>query len=220
MSVTRQTLLERVRDASNHDAWRDFFGVYEPLLVGYVRKHTGDRGMNFSEIDVQETVQEIFIKLYKALPSFELDYGRGRFRSWLWRITVNAILDRNPARKAYRRAQAAGEDPERARPRVHDEGEVDLRHVSAPAADADAEWDRAYRGAILRKVLEAARDQIEPTNPNKWASFERHALQGRPAADVARELGINANLVYQNSARVLQTVRKMCLEEYDEAIAT
>jgi RNA polymerase sigma-70 factor (ECF subfamily) len=220
MSVTNQTLLERIRDTSDNQAWGEFFAVYEPLLTGYVRRYGADRGMGFGDYDVREIVQDIFIKLYRSMPTFRLDHARGRFRTWLWRITVNAILDRVPSRKAFRRAQAEPGDASAApRPKLYDEGQVDLRNVARPDADEDDQWQRDYRQAILARVLAEVRIEIEPTNPNKWASFERHALQGRAAADVAAELGINANLVYQNTARVLQAVRKRCLEEYEEDLA-
>jgi RNA polymerase sigma-70 factor (ECF subfamily) len=218
MSVTNQTLLERIRDTTDDRSWSEFFALYEPLLTSYVRRWSLDRGLGFSDSDVQEVVQDVFIKLYRSLPSFRLDHARGRFRTWLWRITINAMLDRVPARKAFRRAQRRGDQAQagRQRPKLFDEGQVDLRAVAGPQGEEDAQWSLAYRQAILNRVLDEVRLQIVGDNPNKWASFEGHALQGRAAAEVAAELGINANLVYQNTARVLQAVRRRCLEEYEE----
>ncbi len=221
MSITRQTLLERVRNPTDNDAWNDFFGLYEPLLTGYVRRYSTERGLRFSEFQIQEIVQDIFIKLYRALPNFQLDHQRGRFRTWLWRLTVNVLLDRIPTRKAFRRAQLEKESarPAVPRPKTHDEGTVDLQQIASPAALEDETWLTSYRAVILERALWKTRAMIEPSNPNKWNSFQWHGIEGRPAAAVAIELGINANLVYQNTARVLNTVRQICLEEYEENLA-
>lgn len=219
MSTTNPTLLERIRDGADNDSWSEFFAIYEPMLVGYVRRVSRDRSLGWSDHDVNEAVQDVFIKLYRTMPKFQLDHARGRFRTWLWQITTNAILDRIPGRKAFRRAQQrGGDEPRPPRPKLLDEEQVDLRTLTKPGADEDEQWRQGYRQAILAHVLPLVREEISATNRNKWLSFEKHVLEGRPAADVAAELGINANLVYQNAARVMKTVRAKCLENYEEDV--
>lgn len=225
MSVTNETLLERVRNTADHAAWGEFFAIYEPLLLNYVRGRVRDRSLGWNDHDVQDIVQEIFIKLYRTLPDFHLDHGRGRFRTWLYRITVNAILDRVPGRKSADKVAAENlatdnaPAPQRRRPKVHDEGQVDLRNLTSGAYEPDLDWANGYRQAVLDAVLPQIQAEVSATNPNKWESFARHGLQNRPAAEVAAELGINANLVYQNTARVLELVRRRCLECYDEELS-
>jgi RNA polymerase sigma-70 factor (ECF subfamily) len=226
MSVTNETLLERVRNTADHAAWGEFFSIYEPLLLNYVRGRVRDRSLGWNDHDIQDVVQDIFIKLYRTLPDFQLDHGRGRFRTWLYRITINAVLDRVPGRKSVEKitpADNASPDAapglQRRRPKVHDEGQVDLRHVAVDASEPDLDWANGYRQAVLDAVLPQIQAEVSATNPNKWESFARHGLQCRPAAEVAAELGINANLVYQNTARVLDLVRRRCLECYDEELS-
>ncbi|MGD9644973.1 MAG: RNA polymerase sigma factor [Pirellulales bacterium] len=225
MSVTNETLLERVRNTADHAAWGEFFAIYEPLLLNYVRGRVRDRSLGWNDHDIQDVVQDIFIKLYRTLPDFQLDHGRGRFRTWLYRITINAILDRVPGRKsADKLAAEQADSPDgapqaRRRPKVHDEGQVDLRHVAVDAVEPDLDWANGYRQAVLDAVLPQIQAEVSATNPNKWESFARHGLECRPAAEVAAELGINANLVYQNTARVLDLVRRRCLECYDEELS-
>ncbi|MBM4091287.1 MAG: sigma-70 family RNA polymerase sigma factor, partial [Planctomycetes bacterium] len=98
MTPTRSTLLFRVSDPNDSQAWREFVQLYEPLLMSYVRS----RGV--SEHDARDVVQEVFATLVRKLPGFQLDRTRGRFRTWLWRITQNAVTDW--ARKRGRRAAA------------------------------------------------------------------------------------------------------------------
>ena len=52
-------------------------------------------------------------------------------------------------------------------------------------------------------------------DPKTWACFAEHMLGGRPAAEVAAELGLHSNAVFVNSSRVLARLRLKCAE-YDE----
>ncbi len=85
MDRTRSTLLIRVKKPGRSDrAWGEFVALYEPLLTAYVR-HKG-----LGAEDARDVVQEVFARLVKTLPEFELDRQRGRFRSWLWQVCQSA----------------------------------------------------------------------------------------------------------------------------------
>jgi len=58
------------------------------------------RSLSVSEDEARDIVQDIFIKLAEQLPTFQLDKNQGRFRTWLWRITRNAVIDHVRRRKA------------------------------------------------------------------------------------------------------------------------
>src|SRR5262245_23713440 len=98
MTDTRSTLLRRVRDPADADAWRQFVALYRPLLRAYALK----RGL--AETDADELVQDVLARLVKALHGFDLDRRRGRFRTWLWKVTFNALAER--ARRDRRRGRA------------------------------------------------------------------------------------------------------------------
>jgi RNA polymerase sigma-70 factor (ECF subfamily) len=183
---TRTTLLCRVRDAADSDGWREFVALYKPLIVRYALS----RRRGLSESDARDVAQDVFVRLLKALPTFTLDRSRGRFRTYLWRVTTSALADRD--RRGRRRAAA-------------ERGWLDRRY----GPDARAEWDRAFRERVLGHAMERIR---EATSPKTWACFERHVLQREPAAEVARELGVSANAVYVHSSTVLSRVRAKCAE--------
>jgi len=46
--------------------------------------------------DARDVVQDVFIKLFRDFNKFE---GRSKFKSWLYRVTVNAAIDRVRRRK-------------------------------------------------------------------------------------------------------------------------
>jgi RNA polymerase sigma factor (sigma-70 family) len=191
---TRSTLLARARDPADAEAWGEFVVLYEPLLTSYLRH----RGLGAE--DRRDVVQEVFARLVKSLPNFELDRRRGRFRTWLWQVCQSALADW--ARRRRRRARAE---------------DVWLdRLIESPLPrpdDSDPEWRRMHRSRVLAFALERVRSRSRPTT---WACFERHLLEKRPSAAVASELGLSANAVDINCSRVLGRVRKLCAEYLEE----
>lgn len=191
MTPTNTSLIRRVRDPHDADAWAEFVALYEPLLVAYVR----NRGL--SETDAGDIVQEIFISLLRSLPSFTLDHSRGRFRTWLWQVTMNAIADHQ------RRRQSIGKAEDRWR-----------EQAPAYATDEpDEEWNAAHRQRLLAHVLQKTKATAQERT---WYCFEQHVLKGRSGVELAQELGITANAVCVNANRVLERVRALCAEYMEE----
>ena len=201
MATTRGSLIERVSVPGDGDAWAEFVGIYEPLLTGYIRASSRCRGLDTH--DVADLVQTVFIKLFRTLPRFTLDRQRGRFRTFLYRLTMNAMIDHL---RAGRRWKTAAEPVEEL-PETSDRDEP------------DAQWTERYRRTVFDQVARQVREETLPTNPKKWTSFEEHCLKDRPAKEVAAELGIPASLVYQNATRVMRAIREQCLAVYDEDLA-
>src|SRR5215468_9732768 len=144
MDQTRSTLLMRVRDPADTAAWGEFVALYEPLLTAYLQ-HQG-----LGPEDTRDVVQDVFARLVKSLPDFELERRRGRFRTWLWQVCRSALVDW--ARR--RRRQARAED-------------AWLERLSEPAtsveAERDEEWDRLHGRRILAFALETVRARSRPT---------------------------------------------------------
>ena len=186
MLETRISLLERVRDPADAAAWAEFVGVYQPLLVAYLRK----RGAPADIAD--DIVQDVFSRLVPAMARFDLSPERGRFRTWLWQVTHNALVDWARHRDVQERA------------------EREWAVTQEPTAVApDSEWEELYRRRILETVMERVRQSTQATS---WSCFEGRVLNGRPGVEVAAELGVSVNAVYINASRVLTRVRQECLE--------
>jgi RNA polymerase sigma-70 factor (ECF subfamily) len=195
MAETRTTLLRRLRDPADADAWREFVALYQPLLRAYVLKKAP------AGPDADEVVQEVLARLFKALPDFELDRRRGRFRSWLWKVTASALADelrRRHRRKCAERAFAADDRAE-------------------PPRAADDEPEPDWVAMHHRRVLEFAKERVRArSHPRTWACFEEHVLRGRPSGEVAAELGVAANTVDVYSTRVLNRLRSYCRDYLEE----
>ena len=187
MIETRPTLLQRVAGGTDQKSWSEFVALYEPLLRAFARK----KGMR--PHDGEDVVQVIFVSLLRKLPAY--DRSRGRFRTWLWQIARNAVVDYWRKEKSL----ATAEDQKKAMP------------VEGP--DEEDEWNREHRRRILEFAMEQVREQ---TLAKSWACFEEHILRARRGIEVGKELGLPANSVYVNANRVMQRIRERCALWRDE----
>ena len=189
MTDTRTSLLRRVRNPNDAASWSEFVTLYEPLLLSYIRK----RGLN--DHDAQDVVQTVFITLLRKLPAFELDHSRGRFRTWLWQVAFNAVVDQARARKRVQTAE-------------NKRRETWIEETKTE----DTDWITMHRERLLQHSMERVRDV---TAPKTWTCFEQHILKGRSGADIGAEIGLPANSVYVNASRVMARIREQC-EAYRE----
>jgi len=91
MHSTSPSLLERVRQRSDGEAWGRFVALYTPLLFFWARK------CGLQEEDAADLTQEVFAALVEKLPAFTYDPHRS-FRSWLRTVTLNLWRDRASGR--------------------------------------------------------------------------------------------------------------------------
>ena len=83
---TRASLLLAVRDAGDGRAWAAFAARYGGLVRAWCRR----RGLQAA--DAEDVTQAVLAALYRAMPTFEYDAGRG-FRGYVYRA-----LDRKSTR--------------------------------------------------------------------------------------------------------------------------
>jgi RNA polymerase sigma-70 factor (ECF subfamily) len=180
MSTTSISLLARLRKPGDEQAWQRFVSLYTPLLYHWATT-AGLRGS-----EVEDLVQDIFALLVARLPQFEYDRGQS-FRGWLRTIVVNRCRD------AFRRRQPQA--------------------LPAPAELLDnhsldaAQWlaENEYRTQLAARALDLMRNEFEePT----WRACFECTVNDRPAAEVARELGLSVNAVYVAKSRVLRRLRQ------------
>ncbi len=86
MLTTSTTLLERLRQPTDQEAWTRFVALYNPLLLGRARRH------GLAEVDAADLVQEVLALLLVKLPEFEYRAGGG-FRRWLSTVLHHKFLE-------------------------------------------------------------------------------------------------------------------------------
>ena len=70
---------------------------------------------------------------------------------------------------------------------------------------ADAFWDAEDRHYLVARALEVMQGDFEPTT---WKACWAFVVEGRSAADVAKQLGTTVNAVYVAKLRVLRRLRQ------------
>src|SRR5271155_3369519 len=82
---TRPSLLIRLRDHQDHQAWAQFVEVYAPFIYGYLRK----RGLQ--DADAADLTQTCLRQVATHVGRLEHDPRRGTFRGWLFTIVRNRL---------------------------------------------------------------------------------------------------------------------------------
>jgi RNA polymerase sigma-70 factor (ECF subfamily) len=180
MDPTPISLLARLRTPGDAGAWDRFVELYTPLFYHWARRLGSDPD------DASDLVQDVFLTLVERLPGFAYDPGR-RFRGWLWTVTLNKFRERK--RRAGVLAATEG------RAAVPDEGPDSVGEFT------EAEYNRYLTG----RALQLMQEDFQPTT---WRAFWEHAVNGRPAGEVATELGTTAGAVYAAKSRVLGRLRE------------
>lgn len=120
----------------NADAFGTLMHRYEAPLTRYVRRIS-----SFSEDDIEDILQESYLKAYRHLRSFDRS---SKFSSWLYRIVRNQTID--TARKKRLRATVSIEEHE-------------LGNFLRAATDIERE---AVRRDDLRRIETAIRELPDP----------------------------------------------------------
>jgi RNA polymerase sigma factor (sigma-70 family) len=175
---TKPSLLVRLRDPLDADAWQTFVALYAPLVYRFLRRRS------LQDADAADLTQEVMGEVSRAIRSFEYQPERGRFRDWLLIITRRRLI------------------------RFHEQMARKLDLVSGselpePAGDdaPDQDWNDAFHARVLRVALHRIRPHFEASS---WQAFERVWLEHRPAAETADELSLSIEAVYMAKSRILR----------------
>lgn len=177
---TPASLLERLRQPAAEEAWGRFVRLYTPFIYMWAR------GAGLQPADAADLVQDVLASLIQSLPRFSYDQHKS-FRAWLRTVTVNKWRDRC-RRLATRPLGALAEPEEVAEP---------------PGPDSFAEVE--YRQQLVARAIELMQADFQPAT---WKAFWELVVNGRPAADIARELNLSPNAIYLARGRVLQRLRQ------------
>jgi RNA polymerase sigma-70 factor (ECF subfamily) len=177
---TPVSLLERLRQPAQNQAWARFVELYTPLLFHWARRQ------GCQEAEAADLVQEVLLLLMRKLPEFTYDHHRS-FRGWLHTVA------RNCWQNLRRRAEL---------PRAADA--PDLADIAAPDGD-DFFAEAEYRQRLVGRALALMRADFQPAT---WQACWECVVNAKPAAVVAQELGLSLGAVYMAKSRVLSRLRQ------------
>lgn len=172
--ITRQTLLLRIKNRSDDQAWSDFESYYKRYLYNILRH------MNIAPEDSEDISQQVLMKMWKKLPDFNLDSNRGKFRSWLATVVRNQAIDYLKKNNRH----------------THEE------LPTVVPGSSQSELERIIVKEWQRSIIEKAWDTIkEEFEENTIAAFELSS-SGMTTSKIAEKLGISEPSVYSFKSRV------------------
>jgi RNA polymerase sigma-70 factor (ECF subfamily) len=187
MNTTSLGLLERLRHATP-DAleWRRLRDIYAPMIRHWLAR------LPHLHQEVDDLAQEVLVVLFRELPAFERRRD-GSFRAWLRQITVNRMGAYCKARRKQPLAMGGPETDQL------------LAQLADPTSELARQWDQDHDKHVFQNLLGTVERDFEP---GTWLAFTRFAVEGRPAAQVAGELGMTESAVVQAKFRVLKRLRE------------
>lgn len=178
-TTTHVSLLARVADGSDPAAWAEFCDRYGELIRNFAAR----RGLQPSDRD--DVMQDVLMALTKAMPGFEYDPERGKFRSYLKTIVVRAVMRR------FCQTQ-----------RGIDLSRVDeLSQAATQDNEVDGVWEGEWRQYHLRRAMNTVSSEFNATDQ---AAFRAYAIEGQDAAEVAQRHGLSVDSIYQVKSRLLR----------------
>jgi RNA polymerase sigma-70 factor (ECF subfamily) len=184
MPSTSTSLLERLRQPSDQQAWQRFVDLYGPLLLTWAHR------LGLSSADAADLVQDVLATLVTKCPQYQRR-GDGSFRAWLRTVTRNKWLE--TLRKKHPLPVGDGRDLQ----------------VTPEPDIAEQFWEQEYRDRLVARALEILKTDFQPTT---WQAAWGVLAEERPAAEVAAELGLTVGAVHAARFRVLARLRQELAE--------
>ena len=175
---TSVTLLGRLRACDDQEAWQRFVNLYSPVVYLWAIR-AGLDGEAAADL-----VQETLATLLRAIPNFEYDPDKGRFRGWLKTIVLRCARDV----KAKRRPEV-----------------IDPALLVIEVRDPSGFWEIEYDRVILERAFDIMRSEFEETT---WRACWEHVTSGRSAREIGQELGISETAVFTAKSHVLKRLRE------------
>jgi len=188
--MTRISLLARLADAKDAEAWATFVEIYRPLLHRLIQRWQG------RDVDHEDVIQEVLVAVSSRIARFD-HRSDGAFRAWLAQITRNKLVDQWK-RSARVPDSAGGTDFQR--------WLLEQPDVASPSGKLlETRWDMEQRRAVFLWAASKVRRQVRE---NTWQAFERTSLRGEQVADVAQQLEQSIGWVYVARSRVLRRLQQ------------
>lgn len=187
---TSESLIARVKDPANGEAWADFLDVYRPVILRMAKRR------NLQDADAQDVCQKVFFAISQAISQWE-PHPDHPFRAWLGRIARNAILNAVSRRP---KDQATGLS------------EVDLLLKAVPANDGESSWELVLetRRQLFHRASQMVRCEFTDIT---WRMFWETEVEGRSVEAVAADCGRTTGAVYVARCRIMKRLSEIVQTE-------
>jgi RNA polymerase sigma-70 factor (ECF subfamily) len=182
MDTTRASLLIRIKDARDTQAWSQFHDLYAPLLYRYARA----RGLGHE--DAEDVRSKCYEAIVRQVPHFDYDRQKGGFKAWLRTLVNRRVVDLWRIRREVRADTC------------------ELQELAADDETAAELWEQQWRQQHLRFCVDQARNFV---SEQTFEAFRLLTKEDCSVPDVCQRLGMNANQVYKAKANVLAAVQEL-----------
>lgn len=159
---TRPSLMLRLRQAADQQAWTEFVSIYEPLLLRLMKQ----RGLQ--EADARDVTQQVILAVTQAVERWQPDGREASFRRWLFAIARPLAL------KFVQRGRSVIGTARRGT------GGTDMLklfdNLPEPEHRTTATFDDEYRTEVFHFAAEQVRAEFRDTT---WQAFWRTACSKR-----------------------------------------
>jgi RNA polymerase sigma-70 factor (ECF subfamily) len=181
---TSESLIARVKDLADGEAWTEFLAMYRPVVVRMALR----RGLQ--DADAQDVAQKVLLAVSLAIGKWE-PRSEQPFRAWLGKIAHNAILNR-----LTRRPPDVGTGLSA----VADQ----LNEVAEDDPDTAAEIVLETRRELFRLASQQVRVEFAPVT---WEMFWETEVHEKSVEEVAAAFDRSPGAVYVARCRVMKRLR-------------
>jgi RNA polymerase sigma-70 factor (ECF subfamily) len=185
--LTRPSLLFRLRDGADGEAWREFVDRYGPLVFGFARRH------GLQDADSADVTQMVLLEVHRGIARYQYDRQRSPFRAWLFAVARHQVCQH--LKNGRRFPQDIGDAD------VHDHLEQQPDRESEDAAW----WEQEHQWQLFHIAAQRVRVQFEDSS---WQAFWQTAVEGGEPQEVAAALCMRVGSVYTAKSRVLRRLRQ------------
>ena len=186
--TTNPTLLNRLGDWRDHEAWVDFVTRYDPVIRLTSRRYRLDAETT------EELCQRVWIDLARRMRTFRYDPGK-TFRGWLSRLCQSRAIDLLRKKKAKA------------------PGSLDILAAESLLEDASTgseidESASSERPALLRQAQEVQDAVRQRASEQTWQVFWNIAILGQSVRETSAAAGISYYAAFAAEKRVARMLRE------------
>ena len=190
---TRASLILRLPDAADVEAWDEFVAIYEPVLNRMALR------LGMQNADAENLSQEVFLAVARSLEGWLKRTDRGGFRAWLMLVARNQAVNLM-TRRATRPM----------RTNLNQVDELDAIVDSSSSITGQLDWE--YR----RELFRWAANQVQAAvAEHTWQAFWLTHVEGHSIADAARQLNTTVGNIYFARSRVMSRLQEL-IKRYEE----
>lgn len=184
---TRASLIRRLADRNDADAWAFFEDHYQQPVYRFARSH------GLQPDDAMDVVQEVLMAVHRSAANWKPSGRVGSFRAWLAeaarRVTLQILRQRSRIGRGVGGSGFAMELGEVAAMSQTSESQTNI--------EEDRRWSFYCATSIVQKEI----------NPQHWMAFWLTAVDGKSAEEAAKQLAMKVGTVYSAKCRVLAKIK-------------